>query len=71
MGTREQVPAGRCPYLVNYSFVFKETPKRVLLKTVKTKMKCSIMLHCCISSGYTMFVKIKKDLNQTKENNIT
>ena len=44
-----------------------ETPKEVLLQTVKTQMKCSIMLH---------FIRLdtvrkgkKKDL-QTKENNI-
>ena len=33
------------------------TPKRVLLETVKTKYK---MQHCdCISSGFTLFVKVK------------
>ena len=26
-------------------FLFRETPKEVLLQTVKTQMKCSIMLH--------------------------
>ena len=29
-----------------------------LLQTVKTQMKCHIM---CISSGSTLFVKVKKD----------
>ena len=33
-----------------------ETPERVLMQTVKTRMKCNIMLH---SSGSTPFAKIK------------
>ena len=43
----------------------RETPKRVLLQTVKTQMKCSIMLH--FIRVYTVW-KAKKDL-QTKEYN--
>ena len=44
----------------------RETHKRVLLQTVKTKMKCSIMLH--FIRVYTV-CKGQKDL-QTKEYNI-
>ena len=43
----------------------QETPKRVLLQTVKTQMKCSKMLH--FIGVYTVW-KGKKDL-QTKEYN--
>ena len=46
--------------------VFGETPKRVLLQTVKTQMKCHIMRH--FIKIYTV-CKGKKDL-QTKEYNI-
>ena len=34
---------------------FRKTPERVVLQTVKTQMKCSI-----ISSVSTLFVKVKK-----------
>ena len=44
----------------------REAPKWVLLQTVKTEMKCSIMLH--LIRVYTV-CKGKKDL-QTKEYNI-
>ena len=43
-----------------------ETPKRVLLQTAKTQMKCSMMLH--FIRGYTVH-KGKKDF-QTKEYNL-
>ena len=46
-----------------FNFVFGETPKRVLLQTVKTQMKCSIMLH--FIRVYTV-CKAKNDF-QTKE----
>ena len=44
----------------------RETPKRVVLITVKTKMKCRMMQH--FTRVYTV-CKAKKDL-QTKEYNI-
>ena len=34
-----------CLHMSYQPFVFGETPKWVLLQTVKTQMKCSIMLH--------------------------
>ena len=40
------------------SFVFGETPKRVILQTVKAKMKCNII--SCISLGSILLVKIKR-----------
>ena len=39
----------------------RESPKRVLSQTVKTQMKCSIMLPFIKS---TLFVKVKKILRQ-------
>ena len=39
-------------------FVFRETPNRVLLQTVKAKMKCSII--SCISLGSKLPEKIKR-----------
>ena len=41
----------------------RETPKQVLLQTGKTQMKCSI-IHSCISSGFTLFVQVKKIFRQ-------
>ena len=43
----------------------QETPKQVLLQTMMTQMKCSIMLHFI----HVLHCKGKKD-HQTKENNI-
>ena len=45
-----------------------ETPKRVLLQTVKTQMKCSKMLH--FTRVYTV-CKGKKDLQTKEYNNLT
>ena len=49
----------------NLTLCIQEFPKRVLLQTVKTQMKCSITLH--FIRVYTVF-KGEKDL-QTKEYN--
>ena len=51
---------------INYlllTLCIRETPKRVFLQTVKTQMKCSLVLH--FIRVYTV-CKVKKDL-QTKE----
>ena len=45
-------------YKINTNPCVHETPKQVLLQTVKTQLKCSI------SSGPTLFVKVKKTFRQ-------
>ena len=46
-------------YHVLLTHCFRKTPGRVVLQTVKTQMKCSI-----ISSVSTLFVKVKKIFRQ-------
>ena len=47
-------------YNESLTLFIRETPKRIFFwQTMKTQMKCSIMLHllCCISSGITLFIR--------------
>ena len=50
--------AGCSQYFFFIIFCIRETPKRVLMQTVKAKMKCSIIT--CISLGPILRVKIKR-----------
>ena len=45
---------------LHFNFWIQETPKWVLLQTVKTQMKCSINF----IAGSTLFLKIKKIFRQ-------
>ena len=50
-----------CVFIFVFTLCNQETPKQVILQTVKTQMKCSIMLHLI---RVYLFVKVKKIFRQ-------
>ena len=67
--TEEELPAITGDYYILkftrfLTLCIPETVKGDLLQTVKTLMKCSIMLHFIRVTGSTLFVKVKKIFRQ-------